>query len=351
MLTKADIERICREDSSPTEGIFNAQLWNHLANSGLFQSPFENATTLMALMTALGKHCNDGGFSFALGAHLFGSQRTLELFGCEATILDEVRNGAFVAHAITEEEVGSDVFSMNSRATLEGDQYRLVGSKAYISGIALAQYALIYAITDPGKGTMGGISAFLLTPGEFEITTTHEKMGLTSCPMANISFNTLLPASRLVGKPGGGFGMFSAAMNWERVGLSAIHLGTMQRVLETTIAYANARVVGNEPISKKQAIQFKLADMATAVEVSKLMVMKGTNSLDKGREAAAQAARTKLFVSEAYVSVCREAMQIFGAKGYLKSYGIERTMRDALASTISSGTSEIQRNIIAGWLI
>ena len=145
--------------------------------------------------------------------------------------------------------------------------------------------------------------------------------------------------------------MFNHAMMWERVGLFAAHAGAMERILEQTIKFARKRVQSGQPISKFQGVSHKIADMKVRLEASKLLIYKAATQLDTSRMASFDASIAKLFTSEAFVQSAMDAMQILGGVGYLTGkYSIERDLRDALGSTLYSGTSEVQRNIIAAWL-
>jgi len=154
----------------------------------------------------------------------------------------------------------------------------------------------------------------------------------------------------VVGKAGGGGPIFAESMDWERALLGACHLGSMQRLLEGTIRYARTRKQFGQPISKNQAVSHRIADMKVRLEAARWLIFQAAASLDQSREAGLHAAIAKLFASEAFVDAARTGIQLMGGYGYMVESEVERTMRDALGSTIYSGTSEMQRNIIARWL-
>jgi alkylation response protein AidB-like acyl-CoA dehydrogenase len=334
---------------------FHSTGWSALAEIGLFEL-FKHgfsAVDIMKGMQSLGEHFEDAGLTFLAGAHLFGSMQVLEssgsLPGVQKRALAEVRRGVHLAHAITEPGAGSDVFNMASRATQRGDAFHICGTKTYVSGLAEAEWILMYAMTNPEKGAIGGMSAFLLKKGEWEVTGRLEKMGLRSCSMGTFSIDCEVPSDRCVGGAGAGYRLFLRAMDWERVGLSAIHVGTMRKVLKRTIDYAQLRKQSGQSIASHQAIQFSIAEMATSVEASALLVMWAAEQLDRkgnSQERTRRAAMAKLQVSETFVDICRRAVQIHGGAGYVSGVGPERWLRDSLSSTIYSGTSEIQRKVI-----
>ena len=339
------------------EGKFHTEGWELFSNADGFRA-FElqlEATEIMKGMEALGERFEDAGFTFALGAHLFGSQWVLEQVASPspwvASVREKARNGAHIAHAITEPDSGSDIFAMGTTAALTREGYLLKGHKAFISGLFEAEYALVYAYTDASKGALGGVSGFLLHQSDWEVAGRYEKMGLTTCSMGQMALNVTLSPDRIVGQIGGGYRQFMGAMNWERIGLSAIHVGTMRKVLRATKAFCNQRKQGGVPISDHQSIAFQLADMSVATESSAQLVHWAAGALDSNigqKELTRRAAIAKLHVSESLVAVCRTAIQLHGGVGYLKGTGPERWMRDALSSTIYSGTSEMQRKLIFG---
>lgn len=342
------------------EARFHNEGWKALAEVGFFEW-FEHgiaASDIMRGMESLGERFEDAGLTFLVGAHLFGSLQVLESAGAalpevQKRVLAEARNGAHIAHAISEPGAGSDVFSMASRAKSNGGTFHIRATKTYVSGLSEAEWMLIYAMTDPEKGALGGLSAFILKRGEWEETGRLEKMGLRSCSMGTLSVDCEVPADRCVGGEGAGYRLFLRAMDWERVGLSAIHVGTMRRVLKRTVDYALLREQSGQPIAEHQAIQFSLAEMTTGLEASSLLVAWAASQLDQkgnSKERTRRAAMAKLQVSETLVDLCRRSVQIHGGAGYVAGVGPERWLRDSLSSTIYSGTSEIQRKLISSFL-
>jgi alkylation response protein AidB-like acyl-CoA dehydrogenase len=242
---------------------------------------------------------------------------------------------------------------MRTRAERDGHAWRLTGSKMFISNAPVADVALVFAVTDAGKGFHGGVTAFLVdrdTPG-LKVSKKMEKMGLRTSPVGELAFEDVpVTEEAVVGAVGGGAAVFNTAMDWERALLVAAHVGTMQRLLETCVAYVRTRTQFGQPIGKFQAVSHKLADMKVRVEAAQLLTYRAAWRLDHARSAALDGAITKLFVSESLLQSALDAVHVHGGYGFMTEYEVERTLRDAVGSTIYSGTSEMQRNIIARWL-
>jgi alkylation response protein AidB-like acyl-CoA dehydrogenase len=178
-----------------------------------------------------------------------------------------------------------------------------------------------------------------------------EKMGLRTSPIGELVFeNVFVPRSAALGGVGAGARLFVEAMDWERICLFASHVGTMQRMLEKTIEYARTRRQGGKPIGKYQAVAHKVADMKVQLEAARLLTYKAAWNLERSKTVSLDASISKLFVSESLVQSMLDVVQVFGGYGFLTEFEVERALRDAVGSRLYSGTSEIQRNIIAGWL-
>jgi alkylation response protein AidB-like acyl-CoA dehydrogenase len=213
--------------------------------------------------------------------------------------------------------------------------------------------AIVFAMTDPKKGFHGGLTAFLVDktmPG-FSPGSHFEKMGLRTSPVGELVFRDMdVSDDAVLGGVGGGSAVFATAMDWERILLVAVHVGTIERLLETSIAYARTRSQFGQAIGKFQAVAHKIADMKVQLEAARLLTYRSAWRLGNLRNASLDASITKLFVSESLVKAALDAVQIHGGYGFMVEYEVERALRDAIGSTIYSGTSEIQRNIIARWL-
>jgi alkylation response protein AidB-like acyl-CoA dehydrogenase len=248
---------------------------------------------------------------------------------------------------------GSDAFSLRTRATPDGTGFRINGTKTFSSNGPIADLAVVFAVTDPEKGYLGGVSTFLVekdTPG-FRAGQRFEKMGLRTSPIGELVFEDVyVPADAVLGSGGDGATHFTQAMDWERICLFATHIGTLERLLETSVAYARTRMQFGQQIGKFQAISHRIADMKVQLEAARLLTYKAAWQLDRVRTVSLDASIAKLFVSESLVKAALDTVQIFGGYGYMTEYEVERILRDAVGSTLYSGTSEIQRNIIARWL-
>lgn len=317
-----------------------------------------DALSTAVALEALGYGCHDSGLVFSISAHLLACAVPIWKHGSEAQrqhYLPRLCQGQLIAvNAMSEPGSGSDAFAMTTRAVPdERGGFRLTGRKTFSSNGPVADLALVYAVTDPAKGYHGGITAFLVekgTPG-FAPGQTFAKMGLRTSPIGELVFNDVyVPETAVLGHVGGGAIEFTQSMDWERVCLFATHVGTMERLLEQAIKYARTRKQSGQAIGKFQAIAHRIADMKVQLEAARLLVYKAAWNLGRSRTVSLDAAIAKLYTSEAYIQTALSTVQIFGGYGFMTEYEVERSLRDAIGSTIYSGTSEIQRNIIARWL-
>jgi alkylation response protein AidB-like acyl-CoA dehydrogenase len=344
---------------------FSFELWKKCGGMGLQGLPVDEAwggsaadplTTAIAL-EAFGYACRDGGLVFSLIAHLVSSVVPIWKYGSEAQkkrYLPGLCDGTLVGvHAMTEPDSGSDAFAMRTKAVRDGDGWRIDGSKTFISNAQIADVVIVFAVTDPAKGYHGGVTAFLIesrTPG-FRVTRKLEKMGLRTAPLGELVLDDVRVRDEdALGGIGVGSHVFTTSMDWERVCLFAAHVGTMERLLETSIAYARDRSQFGQKIGKFQAVAHKIVDMKVGLEAARLLVYQAASVLEKSRTASLDAAIAKLFVSESLVRTALDTVQVHGGYGYMTEFELERALRDAVGSTIYSGTSEIQRNIVARWL-
>jgi alkylation response protein AidB-like acyl-CoA dehydrogenase len=312
--------------------------------------------TTTLIMEALGYGCRDNGLLFSLNAQLWSVELPLVTFGSQAqqqAYLPGLVSGDIIGgHAMTEPDSGSDALRMRARAERRGDHYLINGTKQYITNAPVADVLLVYTSVQ-GRQGLAGLSAFLVdagTPG-LHVSRSFDKMGLRTSPMGEVALtDCLVPADNRLGPEGAGMAIFNSSMEWERSCLFASSIGAMRRQLETCVAYAQSRTQFGEPIGKFQAIAGKLADMYVRLEAARLLIYRVAWLKQQGKSAPAEAAAAKLFTSEAWVRSSQDAIQAHGASGYLKDTGIERDLRDAVAGTIYSGTSEIQRVILARML-
>jgi alkylation response protein AidB-like acyl-CoA dehydrogenase len=345
-------------------GEFSPQAWRACAKFGVQGLPVPVALggggadilTTVLVLEALGYGCHDNGLLFSLNAQMWSLELPLVRFGTPAqqqAFLPGLIGGDLIGvHAMTEPGSGSDAFAMRTRAERRGDEYVLNGTKLYITNAPVADVVLVFA-RDPGKPKLAGVSAFLVekgTPG-FTVTRGLDKMGLRTSPMGEIVLDDCrVPAGNRLGGEGAGMAVFNSSMAWERSCILASALGAMQRQLEACTEHARTRQQFGQPIGKFQAVAGKVADMYLRLEAARLLVYQAAWLAQQGKPAMAEAAAAKLFASEAWIATSLDAIQVHGAYGYMTESGIERDLRDAVAGTIYSGTSEIQRVILARML-
>jgi alkylation response protein AidB-like acyl-CoA dehydrogenase len=344
---------------------FPRDLWDKCGQMGLpglpvpedYGGPGLSPLSCAVALEALGYGCTDGGLSFSICAHLLACVVPIWKHGDEVMkrrYLPDLCSGRLIAtNAMTEAHTGSDPFAMSTHAERHAEGYRVSGSKMFCSNGPVADLALVYAVTDKSKGYHGGITAFLVPTDAqgFSVGQVFEKMGTRTSPISELILDDVyVPESEVVGKLGGGGPIFAESMDWERALLGACHVGAMHRLLEESIRYVRTRKQFGQLIGKNQAVSHKVADMKVRLEAARWLVFRAASSLDVSREAGMYAAIAKVFVSEAFVESSRAGIQLMGGYGYMVDSQVERMMRDALGSTIYSGTSEMQRNIIARWL-
>jgi alkylation response protein AidB-like acyl-CoA dehydrogenase len=344
---------------------FSREIWRKCADVGLLGLPASedwggsgaDPLTCAIALEALGYGCKDGGLTFSIAAHVLACVVPVWQHGSDAQKERWLRglcNGSVIgAHAITEPDSGSDTFAMRTRAERVDGGWRLHGSKTFVSNAPVADVVIVFAVTDSSKGFHGGVTAFLVDrnlPG-FAAGQRFAKMGLRTAPIGELVFDGMVvPDSAVLGSVGGGAAIFGTAMDWERALLVAAHVGTIERLLETSIAYARSRQQFGQPIGKFQAVAHKIADMKMQLEAARLLVYRTASRLTTTRSISLDASIAKLFVSESLVRTALDAVQLHGGYGYMAEYDVERALRDAVGATIYSGTSEMQRNMIARWL-
>lgn len=250
---------------------------------------------------------------------------------------------------LTEPASGSDAAHMKTRAEKRGDSYALHGAKNWITNGPVADAILLLAATDSGVGAKG-VSAFLVekgTPG-FIVGQPDHKLGIHGSPSCTVSFDEcVIPASQRLGAEGDGFKIAMATLDGGRIGIAAQALGIGRAAYEASLAWAQERQAFGKVISEFQAIQFKLADMATQLEAARLLTYRAAYLKDQGVRHSRESAMAKLYASEAANRIAHQAIQVFGGYGYSVEYPVERHYRDARITEIYEGTSEIQRIVIA----
>jgi butyryl-CoA dehydrogenase len=288
-----------------------------------------------------------------LSAHTSLATWPVFKFGTEAQkdqYLHDMASGRRLgAFALTEPAAGTDAGAGTATATLHADGYALNGSKMFITNAPFADVYIVFAKTDPERGTRG-MSAFIVekdAPG-FSVGEAEHKLGIRGSSTPPVYFSDCrVPREALLGGEGDGFKIAMATLDGGRIGIAAQALGIAQAALDASVAYAKERVQFGKPIATLQAIQWMIADMATEIDAARLLVYRAASCVDNGRPYSTEGAMAKLFASETATRVAGKAIQIHGGYGYTESYPVERNYRDAKITEIYEGTSEVQRMVIA----
>jgi len=348
-------------ETTDSVSVFHRNGWQKCAEFGLISMGIPKdcggmgapLSDLLAVMEGLGYGGTDQGLLFSLNAHLWTVALPLAIHGTLAQrsrFLPGLMNGSLIgANASTEDEAGSDVFSMRTQAVRDGDSYILNGSKTYITNAPIADLCVVYATIDSTLGPLG-VTAFLVeatNPGMY-LSLPMKKMGLCSAQMGQITFKDCrIPAEAILGREGRGVKIFASAMEYKRGCILVPALGAMRRHIEACITHARTRYQFGQPIGKNQAISHRIADMKVNLDAACELVYRVGRLKDAGKNVTMEAACAKLFVSEMHMKFSLDTLRIYGAQGYLADSPAERGPRNSIASVIYSGTSDIQRNIIA----
>ncbi len=271
----------------------------------------------------------------------------------EQYLVPMAKGEIIASFALSEPEAGSDPASMEATAQKHGDHYILNGTKRWITGGATSGLFIVLAKTDPDAGHKG-ISAFLVTkdmPG-FETGRLEDKMGQCTSDTTDILLsNCKVPADHLLGEEGDGFVVAMSGLDDGRIGIAALSLGLGQAALDQAVEYSKNRVQFGRPIADNQGLRWMIADMATDVEASRLLVLNAAAKKDRGEKCSKEASMAKLHASEMANRVAGQAIQIHGGYGYTREFPVERFYRDARVLTIYEGTSQIQKIVIANHVI
>ncbi len=348
-------------DQRDHEGSFSREAWLKCARMGLLGLPVPvdygglgaGATTIAAALEGLGYGCADNGLIFSLNAQMWACEHPIVQVGSQAQkqrYLPRLCDGTLIAaHGMTEPGSGSDAFSLTTTATAVDGGWVLNGSKTFVTNAPESDLFVVFATTDRDLG-FAGLSAFLVqreSPG-LAVGSPFAKMGLRTSHLSELFFSDCeVPADGLLGEPGAGMAIFTTSMRWERSLILASAVGTMRRQLERCLTYARERVQFGQPIGSFQAISHRVAEMKLRLETAHLMLYRTAELLEAGTATDLDAALTKLHLSESLVQSSLDALQIHGGYGYVSESGLERDVRDALGGRIYSGTSEMQRNVIA----
>jgi len=306
--------------------------------------------TKIIVVSELAKKC--GATSAILSIHAVFVQTILK-FGTEEQkkkYLPLVTSGGMkTAFALTEPNAGSDAAGVKTTAMSDGDEYVINGTKCFITGGSVADYVVLFALTDPSKGVKG-LSAIIVPKGTkgFSVGKIENKMGIRASETAELIFdNCRVPKENLVGKEGQGFKMAMIGLDGARIGVAAQALGLAEGALEESVSYMKERVQFGKPIAALQGLQWYISDMATKIECARWMIYRAAYLKISGQPFTKEAAMAKLNASETASFVTNLALQIHGGYGYMKDYPLERMVRDAKITEIYEGTSEIHKVVIS----
>ena len=340
---------------------FDRTAWKRCAEFGVLGMPVPKEygglgltlSDVIAAMEGLGYGGKDAGLLFSLNAHLWTGTIPILRYGTDEQKrrwLPGLCDGSvIVANGASEPEAGSDVFGLRTRATRRGDVYVLEGTKTFVTNAPVADLIVSYATIDAALGPLG-ITGFLVERKAKGVTVAKslEKMGLRTSPMAEVVFEGVeVPVASRLGREGRGVEVFECSMEWERGCILASCLGVMRRQLERCVEHARTRRQFGKPIGKHQSVANRIVDMKLRLDTCRPLVHRIGALKDAGKDATMEAALAKLHVSESFVKNGLDAVQVFGGYGYMAEYELERELRDAVGSTLYSGTTEIQRNIVA----
>ncbi len=365
-LRQATIEFASRElnddlASREKQGFFSREDWAKCADFGILglNAPTEyggqayDIVTTIAILEALGYGCRDNGLPFGLNSQIWSVQAAIQGFGSDAQkarFLEPMVTGeAIGAFAITESGTGSDTYSMQARAVRTDGGYVLKAEKHYVTNAPIADVAVIFASTNPDAGQWG-ISAFIVENGTegFSRGASRDKMGLKTSPFGELYLeDCFVPEENRLGPEGAGVSIFAKSMESERGYILSSQLGAMQRQLEEAVAFARERRQFGQPIGRFQSVSNRIVDMKLRLETSRLLLYRLAWLEAGGKPLAMDAALTKLHLSETFIESSLDAIRLYGAQGYVQELGIEKHLRDGIGGIIYSGTSDIQRNVIA----
>lgn len=311
--------------------------------------------TLLKL-EGLGLGCRDNGLGFAVASQVLSFQGVVARSGTEAQrreVLPAACAGERIgAVAMTEEGSGSDTYALSTRATRTGDGWVLDGTKRYVTLAPVADDVVVFALTDPEAGRWG-ISAFLVPTDRTGVTCTPSQpmMGLRTAAVGDVEFaGCPVTEADLLGSTGSGAAIFQAAMDGERALILAPQLGAAERMLEDAVARSRSRVQFGRPIGQFQAVAHRLADMNVGLDAARLLVYRAAVLLGRKGRAGVESSVAHLYAQEAIAEIALGAARIHGAHGYTTEGEVERDVRDALGATVSAGTAEMQRNLIATFM-
>ncbi|AEH47747.1 acyl-CoA dehydrogenase [Parageobacillus thermoglucosidasius] len=342
------------------EAHFPFEVFKKMGKLGLLGIPFPekyggaggDTISYAIAVEEIGRACGGTGLSYAAAVSLGASP--IYYFGTEEQkqkwLVPMAKGETLGAFGLTEPNAGSDAGGTRTTAVLDGDEYVINGEKCWITNAQYSRQVIVTAVTGKDERGKNIISAIIVptdAPG-FTIRSNYDKMGVRASNTCELVFeNVRVPKENVLGDPKKGFKQFLHTLDGGRISIAALAVGIAQAAFEKALQYAKERVQFGQAISKFQAIQFKLADMAMEIELARNMVYKAAWLKDQGKPFTKEASFAKLFASEMGFRVCNQAIQIHGGYGYMKEYGVERHLRDIKLMEIGEGTSEIQRLVIA----
>ncbi|SDI61223.1 acyl-CoA dehydrogenase [Alteribacillus bidgolensis] len=342
---------------------FDRKLFDQMAELGLTGIPWPEEyggigadyLSYVIAVEELSRVCASTGVT--LSAHLSLASWPIYTFGNEnqkKKYLKALAEGKMMgAYGLTEPGSGSDAAAMKTTAVKDGDDYVLNGSKIFITNGGMADVYVVFAVTSP-ETKHKGVSAFIIEKdfSGFSVGKKEKKLGIRSSPTTEIIMeNCRVPAENLLGEEGEGFKIAMKTLDGGRNGIAAQAVGIAQGALDAATDYAKERKQFGKPIGSMQGISFKLADMATKIEASRLLTYQAAWRESEGVSYGKESAMSKLFAGDTAMEVTTEAVQVFGGYGYTKEYPVERFMRDAKITQIYEGTNEIQRLVIGKMLL
>lgn len=347
--------------SADADPVFDRDLWQQCADFGIqgsFVAPElggqgRDILTTILMLEGVGYGCKDNGFTLGLNGHMWAVMEPILRFGTpeqHQRFLPGMCDGSLIgAHGMTEPESGSDAFNLRTSAKRVDGGYVLNGHKVYIGLAPVCDLALVFASTNLERGEWG-LSVFVVDSSSegFIAGPVQQKMGLTGSSMGDIKLtDCFVPEENRLGPEGAGASIFNYSMEWERSFIFTSHVGAMERQLDDTLAYAEKRRVFGQKIGNFQSVSNRIADMKLRLETAKLLMYRCAWQKQNDQKIALDAALTKLHVSESFLASSLDSVRIHGALGYMSNYGVERDYRDATGGVIYSGTSDIQRQLIA----
>jgi len=306
----------------------------------------------MSMLESMGYCFRDNGLSFAIIAQLTSCSIAIDKSESsshkEKYLVDILKGNIIFAHGLSESSSGSYGFSMNTKYNVveSSQQVNIKGHKTYCSNLPIADFMLCYA-NKQSENVEQPVSSALIIPCELiSDIESIQKLGLHSCPMGRATFDLNIPIENILGEEGSGLTTFQHAILHERIGMSACHLGTVERILNEAIKWTNTRTVGGAPLASKQAITHPLVNIYNDWVILRSYLYKLTSAEMSFSKLYLSASTLKDKVSELYTHACTQILQIYGGLGYTQEHEIERMLRDSMASKIYSGTSEIHKEII-----